>query len=60
MTSSDVINTQNTRPKFTKKNPNHPYRFLIIIVLRFGQKNSSLNKNQKLFILIVTEITQTR
>ena len=60
MASFDVINTHNTQPKVTKKNPNHPYKFLIIIFLRSRQTNSSLNKNQKLFILILTEITETR
>ena len=60
MASFDVINTHNTQSKVTKKNPNHSYRFLIIIVLRSGQKHSSLNKNQKLFVLILTEITKTR
>ena len=61
MASSDVINTHNTPPKVTQKNPDHPHKFLIIIFfLRSRQTNSSLNKNQKLFILILTEITETR
>ena len=31
MASSDVINTHNTPPKVTKKSPDHPHKFLIII-----------------------------
>ena len=60
MASSNVIDTHNTQSKVTKNNPNHPDRFLILIVLRSGETNSSLNKNQKLFILIITEIAKTR